>query len=312
MVDTQADNPMDAEATKVRQRGGLMQIALALLRTMRPHQWTKNVFIVAGIVFDGQLLVIDSLLRVGVAFVLLCLSAGTIYIINDLVDIEKDRQHPKKRHRPLPSGQLPVRVAIGAAVVLPVVTLGAALAFSPALAVVLLAYIVLQIAYSFSLKNIVLLDVFTISAGFMLRVVAGVVVIEVARFSPWLYVCMGFLSLFLAVGKRRQELIMLDEKAANVRTTYKQYTLPLLDEMLRMVMTGSVLAYTLYTFESDPMRPGLLLTIPFVLYAIMRYLYLMHVEGKGGAPEEVLFEDKPFFISVALWGLTVLIVLYLG
>ena len=279
---------------------------------MRPKQWTKNGLIFAGIVFDAQLFHLESLARVVLAFILLCMMAGTVYIINDLVDIEKDRQHPKKRNRPLASGALSVQWGIAAAIVIPLVTLGVALAYSPALAAVLLGYLVLQIAYSFYLKRIVIIDVFAISAGFMLRVIAGVVVIDVARFSPWLYLCAGFLSLFLAVGKRRQELIMLADKAEDVRGTFRQYTLPLLDDMLRLVMTGSVLSYALYTFEANPERPAFLLTIPFVVYGVMRYLYLMHVEGKGGAPDEVLLEDLPLLVGIGLWGLSVLGLLYLG
>ena len=279
---------------------------------MRPKQWTKNGLIFAGIVFDAQLFNLNSLARVVLAFILLCLMAGTVYIINDLVDIEKDRQHPKKRNRPLASGALPVPAGIAAAIVIPLVTLGIAVAYSPPLAAVLLGYLVLQVAYSFYLKQIVIIDVFAITAGFMLRVIAGVVVIEVARFSPWLYLCAGFLSLFLAVGKRRQELIMLADKAEDVRETYRQYTLPLLDDMLRLVTTGSVLSYALYTFEANPQRPAFLLTIPFVVFGVMRYLYLMHVEGKGGAPDEVLLEDMPLLVSIVLWGASVLGVLYLG
>lgn len=290
----------------------ILKRLIALLRTMRPKQWTKNVFVFAGLVFDAQLFHVEPLLRVCIAFGLLCLTAGTVYIINDLVDVERDRAHPKKRNRPLASGALPVPMGIGAAIVLPIVTLGLAYLLSPGLALVLLSYLVLQLAYSLYLKNVVIVDVFVISAGFMLRVIAGVTVITVSRFSPWLYVCMGFLSLFLAVGKRRQELIMLDAKAAEVRETYRKYNLPLLDDMLRLATTSSVLAYALYTFEANPERPAMLITIPFVVYAVMRYLYLMHVEGKGGAPDEVLLEDWPFLVSIVLWGLTVLGILYLG
>lgn len=290
----------------------LVQVSFALLRTMRPRQWSKNVVIFAGLVFDGQLSNLDSLVRVSLAFVLLCLSAGTIYIINDLVDIEKDRQHPRKKFRPLPSGQLPIPVAISAAVVLPVLTLGVALTFSPALALVLFSYMALQVAYSFVLKNLVIIDLFAITGGFILRVVAGVAVIEVARFSPWLYICTTFLALFLAIGKRRQELIGLADKAQDVRALNKVYTLPLLDDMLRMVTTGSVLAYTLYTFSAHPEWQAMPLTIPFVLYGIFRYLYLLHVEGKGSAPDEVLFEDMPLLAAIIMWGITVLMVIYLS
>lgn len=284
----------------------------ALLRTMRPKQWVKNGMVFVALVFDAQLLVWDSLWRVSLAFVLFCIIAGTVYIINDLADIEKDRQHPRKRNRPLPSGALPVPVGIAAAVVFPVAALGLAVWFSPPLALTLLAYLVLQIAYSFWLKNVVILDVLLIALGFLLRVVAGVVVIEVSRFSPWLYIVTGFAALFLAVGKRRQELIMLADKAVDYRPAYRSYNLALLDDMLRMVMTGTLLSYTLYTFESRPDRYGMLLTIPFAVYAIMRYLYLMHVQGKGGAPDEVLMEDVPLMVAILLWGLVIVGVLYLG
>ncbi len=290
----------------------LAGIPRALLRTMRPKQWVKNGMVFIGLVFDAQLLILDSVWRVVLAFVLFCVIAGSVYIINDLADIEKDRQHPRKRLRPLASGALPVPVGIGAAILLPLVALGIAAWFSPPLAVTLLAYLVLQIAYSFWLKNIVILDVLLIAVGFLLRVVAGVVVIEVSRFSPWLYVVTGFAALFLAVGKRRQELIMLGDKAADYRPAYVNYNLALLDDMLRMVTTGTLLSYALYTFESRPDKYGMIVTIPFAVYAIMRYLYLLHVQGKGGAPDEALLEDIPLMIAIALWGVVIVGVLYLG
>ncbi|NLF77638.1 MAG: decaprenyl-phosphate phosphoribosyltransferase [Chloroflexi bacterium] len=284
-----------------------------LIRTMRPKQWPKNGFVFAGLLFDQQLTEPEPLARVLLAFVLLCLSASTIYIINDLVDIERDRLHPKKSRRPLPSGQLPIAWAIAAAIILPVLALGISLAYSLPLTLVLVAYLVLHIAYSFWLKNIVLLDVFAIAAGFVLRVVAGVVVIDVSNFSPWLYVCAGLLALFLAVGKRRQELLMLAGDAESHRTTYKDYNLPLLDDMLRMVTTGSVLTYMLYTIESQTIRSNghkMLLTVPFVVYGIFRYLYLIHVRGEGSAPDELLFKDLPLLADVIFWVLSVTLILY--
>ncbi len=285
-----------------------------LIRTMRPKQWAKNGFIFAGIVFDRQLHHADSFLRVLVGFVLLCLTASTIYLINDIVDIERDRMHPKKKLRPIPSGQLSIPLAMTAAVILPIIAIGIALAYSVPLALVLILYLTLHIAYSFYLKNMILIDVFAIAAGFVLRVLAGVVVITVASFSPWLYVCTGALSLFLAVGKRRQELILLAGNAAEVRATYKHYNLPLLDDMLRMVTTGSVITYTLYTVEAKTnLAPNaMLLTVPFVVYGIFRYLYLIHVKGEGGAPDELLFKDKPLLVSIILWVLSVIGVLYVS
>ena len=292
-----------------------MQAFIGLIRTMRPRQWTKNVFIYAGLVFDGQLLVLDSFLRVTVSYALLCLIAGTIYIINDLVDIEADKLHPTKKNRPLPSGQLSKQVAIAAAVVIPIFTIIAAASYSRAFAGILIAYFVLQVLYSFWLKNVVLLDILTVTAGFVLRVAAGVVVVRVANFSPWLYACMGLLALFLVIGKRRQEMLLLAGNAQNVRSTYKEYNLPLLDEMLRLVTTGTFVTYLLYTVEATTIQIAntnlALITVPFVLYGLLRYLYLIHVKNEGGAPDEVLLRDRPLLASVLLWGLTFVIILYL-
>jgi 4-hydroxybenzoate polyprenyltransferase len=280
---------------------------------MRPTQWTKNAFVFAGLIFDQQLLEPDPLRRVLAAFVLLCLSSSTIYLINDLVDLDRDRLHPRKRQRALPSGQLPVSWAITAAAVLPVIALALSLLVTPALTAVLGAYLALHIAYSFWLKNVVLIDVFAIAAGFVLRLVAGVVVIDVANFSPWLYVCAGLLALFLAIGKRRQELILLAGAAADVRATYKQYNMALLDDLLRLVTTGSVLTYMLYTIEAPTIRGNghrMLLTIPFVLYGVFRYLYLIHVRGEGSAPDELLFKDWPLLAAVVLWVASITVILY--
>ena len=288
---------------------------MGLLHTMRPRQWTKNVVIYAGLVFDGQLLIAQSFLRVTVSFILLCLIVGSIYIINDLVDIENDRQHPRKKFRPLPSGQLPQQVARIAAVAFPLFALLAAATYSPRFTIILITYFVLQIIYSFWLKNVVIIDILTITAGFVLRVAAGVVVVQVANFSPWLYACTGLLALFLAIGKRRQELVMLAENAENIRVTYKEYNLPLLDDMLRLVTTSTFIAYLLYTVESETIKVAntslALITVPFVLYGLFRYLYLIHVKGEGSAPDEVLLKDRPLLASILLWGLTFVIILYL-
>jgi|GEM_PF-1936086 len=177
----------------------------------------------------------------------------------------------------------------------------------------MLAYLALHLAYSFWLKNLVIIDVFAIAAGFVLRLVAGVVVIDITNFSPWLYVCMGLLALFLAVGKRRQELLLLEDAAQNHRTTYKDYNLPLLDNMLQLVMTSTVLTYMLYTIEAETVRANghrMLLTIPFVLYGIFRYMYLIHVRGEGSAPDELLFKDLTLLATVILYGMFVGVILY--
>ncbi len=292
-------------------RGGAIA---GLWRTMRPHQWTKNVLIFAGIVFDGQLFVVDSLLRVLIGFGLLCLISSTIYIVNDMVDVERDRAHPRKRNRPIASGQLPLMAAGAAALVLGGGSLIGALLLEWRFAVVLVAYLVIHLAYSFVLKHIVLLDILSVTSGFVLRVLAGVVIIQVQQFSPWLYATSGLLALFLVIGKRRQELLELADQAGTVRPSLAQYNLPLLDEMLRMVITGTFLTYLFYTVESpSALLAGTqsgLLTVPFVLYALFRYMYLIHVRGEGSAPDEVLLRDRPLQAAIALWGITFLIVLY--
>lgn len=292
-----------------------MQALIGLLRIMRPKQWTKNGLIYAGLVFDGQLFNRQSFAIVTISFVLLCLAASTIYVVNDLVDIERDRQHPRKKNRPLPSGQLPVPLAVAAAIFLPVFAVAAAALYNPRYALVLILYIALHILYSFWIKHVVLLDILTITAGYVLRVAAGVLVIQVDRFSPWLYTCTALLALFLAIGKRRQELLMLGDNANNVRPIFKQYNLPLLDDMLRMVMTSILMAYILYTIEAPSLLLAgnnlALITVPFVMYGLFRYLYLIHVKGEGSAPDEVLFRDRPLLATIILWGLTFVFILYL-
>lgn len=282
---------------------------------MRPHQWTKNALVFAGIVFDGQLFVVESLLRILAAFALLCAVSSAIYLMNDLIDVESDRRHTRKRHRPIASGALPIPLAIGAAVVLGVIALVGGFVLSFWFGVILILYVVNQILYSTWLKHIVLMDIMAVTAGFVMRVAAGVVVIAVQAFSPWLYACAGLLSLFLVIGKRRGELIEMGDSAALTRASLAQYTLPLLDDMLRLVISGTLITYIVYVVEA----PSILLagtnlaiiTVPFVIYAIFRYLYLINVRGEGSAPDELLLRDRPMLISIALWGIVVVAILYL-
>ncbi len=289
-----------------------MQALIGLIKTMRPKQWTKNLlFVFPAIIFDGQLFDFEPFSRVILAFVLFSAISGTVYIINDLVDIESDRQHPKKKHRPLPSGRLPLWLAQIAAVVIPVVTLVISL-FSPPLTAILIAYLIMQIAYSIRLKHIVIIDVLIIMTGFIMRVAAGVVVIEVQNFSPWLFACAGLLALFLAIGKRRQELLILGDNAVNTRPIFKDYNLPLIDDMMRMITTSTLITYILYTIEvQTPVGENMaLLTVPFVLYGLFRYLYLIHVRGEGSAPDEVLLLDRPLQVNLSLFALTFIVIIY--
>jgi 4-hydroxybenzoate polyprenyltransferase len=289
-------------------------LLVALIKTLRPAQWTKNLFIFVPLVFDEKLFQIEPLSRTLVGFVLLCLTSGTVYLINDLVDIEKDRQHPTKRYRPLPSGQLSKSVAIVAAILIPVVVLPLGFLLDLAFGLILAGYLILQIAYSFWLKNVVIIDVMVIAAGFVLRVAAGVVLVEAERFSPWLYVFTVLLALFMALGKRRQEIMLLKDQANNTRAILDHYSLPYVDEMMAVVTAGTVMTYSLYTFSAPnlPENHAMMLTIPFVIYGIFRYLYVIHIQGNGGAPDEVVLTDRPLQVAVGLFGLAVVMILYLG
>jgi 4-hydroxybenzoate polyprenyltransferase len=280
---------------------------------MRPRQWPKNVFVFVALFFDGQVINVTSLLNTILAFVLLCLMSSGVYLMNDLADIESDRRHPTKRFRPLPAGELQKGTAGAAAVFFALGSLTAGFALSTGFGLILLAYLVTQIAYTFWLKHVVLLDVSIVAAGFILRIAAGVTVIDVQRFSPWLYLFGGFLSLFLVVGKRRHELVLLGDEARHHRAILQEYNLELIDRMLGIITTGAVVSYSLYTFLSEglPENHAMMLTIPFVLYGIFRYLYLIHVRNEGGAPEEIVLRDRPFQITILLYGLAAFIALYI-
>ncbi len=283
----------------------------ALLKTMRPRQWTKNAFIFGAIVFDGKLFHLPDFLRTLAGFALFCLMSSTVYIFNDLMDVNADRLHPIKKNRPIASGRLPVGVAFSVGIVLLVVTLGLAALLAWQFAAVLLAYFLLMMAYSRWLKHIPILDVFILATGFVLRVHAGVTLIHVQRFSPWLYVVMTLLSLYLGFGKRRAELALLADNAGSHRKVLEGYSIPLLDQYIIIVSGTTVVAYSLYTFFRPDAPLDLMLTIPFVVYAIFRYLYVIQIKGAGGEPEEILLNDRPLQASILLWGLMVLITFYL-
>jgi 4-hydroxybenzoate polyprenyltransferase len=281
---------------------------------MRPRQWTKNVFVFAALVFDKQLLNADSFLRTLAGFALFCLISSSVYIFNDISDVEADRQHPEKKNRPIPSGKLPISVAWVAGVVLVITTFAISYFLAPGFEAVVIMYFLLNMAYTKWLKHIPILDVLVIAAGFVLRVHAGVTLISVERFSPWLYVVMTLLSLFLGFGKRRAEIALLAQGAGSHRKVLDGYTLPLLDQYIMIVSGTTIVSYSLYTFSAPnvPENHSMMLTIPFVVYAIFRYLYLVQVKHAGGAPEEILLSDRPFQIAMILWGAAVLAIFYLS
>src|SRR5690606_8771477 len=254
----------------------------------------------------------DLFLKTTGVFLAFCLLSSSVYILNDLVDMEKDRQHPRKRARPLASGQLDPRVAAAAAAIMATVAIGAAFAINAWAGVILLIYLAQNFAYSSWLKNVVIIDVMVLAFGFLLRVLAGVAVVQVENFSPWLYVCVTLLALFLGFGKRRQEIVLLEEGAGNHRSSLLEYNLPLLDQIIGMVVTATLVAYTFYSFDATTAlaHSRMLLTVPFVFYFLTRYLYLVHVKHLGGAPDELLLEDRPLLINSVLWAVSVVLLIY--
>ena len=286
----------------------------ALLKTMRPRQWPKNGAVFAALVFDRQLSLsnLEPLGRSFATFLLFCLISSSVYIINDLIDVEADRQHPTKRNRPIAAGKLPPNVAMAAAIAFVVVSLPLSYLLSPSLCLIAFAYLVLNLAYSTWLKHIPMIDVLSIAAGFVMRVGAGVVVISVQRFSPWLYVVTTLLALFIGFGKRRAEITLLAESANSHRKVLEGYNLQLLDQLITIVCSTTIMAYSLYTFSALnlPEDHAMMLTIPFVLYGIFRYLYLIQIKHEGGAPEEMVLTDRPLQVTILLYGLSVILVFY--
>jgi 4-hydroxybenzoate polyprenyltransferase len=291
-----------------------MRVFSAFLKTMRPVQWIKNGVIFAALVFDQKILQWPYLWRTVAGFVLFCLISGVVYTINDVVDLEKDREHPKKRRRPLAAGEISPQLALSLAVGIAVLATVLGVLLNPLFVAILTGYLVLQMVYSLYLKHIVLLDVMAIAAGFVLRVAAGVPLADAERFSPWLFICMTLLALFLGLGKRRGELVLLGSEATNHRASLEDYNLALLDQLISIVTASMILAYALYTFSAPnlPADYWMMLTIPFVIYGVFRYLYLIHVRGITLAPDEVVLTDRPLQIDFVLWGLAAVLILYLG
>jgi 4-hydroxybenzoate polyprenyltransferase len=284
----------------------------ALIASLRPRQWVKNVFVFAGLVF-AQKLFTPAAGPAAATFVVFCGLSGAVYLLNDVADRDKDRLHPTKRRRPIASGRLPVRVAVTVAVALIAAGLGASAAIAPPLAAVSAGYVALLIAYSVWLKHVVIVDVLVVSGGFVLRAVAGAVAIHV-EISGWLLICTILMALFLAVGKRRHEYLTLADAAARHRPILAEYSAGLLDQMIGVVTASTVTAYALYTMSPETVakfRTQLLpVTLPFVLYGIFRYLYLLYRRDLGGNPSELFLNDRPLLLNTLLWVLAVLLVIY--
>lgn len=290
-----------------------IQTLRALLKSMRPKQWIKNVLIFTALVFDEKLLDYQALLVTVAGFILFSLVSSTVYLLNDITDLEADRSHPKKRNRPIASGELSISVARWCVFLLLAITFPLAYLLSPGFFLILLSYWLLSLAYSKWLKHIVIIDVFVLASFYVIRVVAGLTLIEVARFSPWLYVVTTLLALYIGLGKRRAELALLSDDAFAHRRVLDGYTLPLLDQYITIVSATTIVAYSLYTFSAPnlPDNNAMMLTIPFAIYGILRYLYLVQTNQGGGAPEDELLTDRPLQITMISWGLVVLVILYL-
>ena len=289
---------------------GITPTIRALARSARPRQWTKSLAVFLPLFFSvNEAWALDepqtALLFAGravAAALVFCLISAAVYLFNDLADIERDRAHPTKRNRPIASGALSPRLAVAAAIVLALAGLSAAFALGVPFGVVMSIYILVQAAYSARLKNVALLDVFSVASGFVLRVLAGAVVIGVP-ISPWLYICAGLGSLFIALAKRRSELARAGESAGEQRGILGAYTLGMLDQMIGVVATSALVSYALYTFTADnlPDNHAMTLTLPFVLYGLFRYIYLVHTRDIAESPEEILMSDRPMILAVILW-----------
>lgn len=287
----------------------------ALIKTMRLRQWTKNGFIFFGLIFDKQLLLLEPFLRTVAGFFLFCLISSAVYLFNDIADVEADRNHPEKKFRPIASGKLPVNVALTTALLLTLISIPLAYLLSPLFALVLVVYLIINLLYSRWLKHVAILDVLIISSGFVLRVAAGVILISpVERFSPWLYMITILFSLYIGLGKRRAELNLLAQDASAHRKVFDGYTIPLLDQYITIVSGMTIVAYSLYTFSAPnlPENHTMMLTIPFVVYGIFRYLQLIQIGHAAGSPDEVALKDRPLQVTVLLWGLTVIAIFYLS
>lgn len=301
-----AHHQLTQPAVPERQKPSL---PLDLLRAMRPKQWIKNTFVFAALIFAAKWTHPDLVLKTLGAFLLFGALTSGIYLLNDAADVEADRLHPVKRNRPIAAGRIPVSTAVAMAAVLLIVSLALGLLLSAPFALVAAGYVVLMIGYTFYLKHLVIIDVFAIAGGFVLRAAAGAAVIGV-QISPWLYLCTILLSLFLGFGKRRHELLLLDDGAGGHRRNLEEYTGPFLDDLINIVAGATIICYALYTFFAStvPHNHAMMVTIPFVLYGIFRYLLLIHRRDIAGAPEEALWKDVPLLADLVLWALAAAIV----
>jgi 4-hydroxybenzoate polyprenyltransferase len=305
------DDPTSNRATSPRVAA--RPLPLSLLLSLRPSQWTKNLIIFAALMFGQRLLDPTAVLQAVAAFAIFCGLSGVVYLINDVADREADRRHPVKMHRPIASGAVPVGLAVGTAIILAALAVGGAFWLQRSFGFLALAYLALLGLYSGPLKHAVIIDVLTIAIGFVLRAAAGAVAIGVAA-SHWLYVLTMLLALFLALSKRRHELVLLADRATGHRKILEEYSPYLLDQMIAVVTASTIVAYAFYTVSPETVlkfgTDSLWMTLPFPLYGIFRYLYLVHKKEGGGSPSDMLLTDRPLLACVGLWAMTVAVIIY--
>jgi 4-hydroxybenzoate polyprenyltransferase len=303
----------NADANSLAGAAGPRSAAFNLFISLRPEQWTKNLLVFAALIFAVELGNLTAVITAVAAFAIFCALSGVVYLVNDLMDRESDRKHPLKSRRPIAAGTLSTGAAVGAVVVLGAVSLAAAFAINPRFGLVAAAYVALQALYSGPLKHIVILDVLALAIGFVLRAVAGAVAIDVVV-SQWLFVCTILLALFMALAKRRHELVLLGAGAASHRRILEEYSPYLLDQMIVVTAASTLIAYIFYTINAETVAKfgtqWLGLTIPFPLYGIFRYLYLVHRREGGGSPSDLLLTDRPLLACVVLWVVAVVLLIY--
>jgi len=285
-----------------------------LFQLFRIRQWSKNLFIIAPLVFSKRLFECQAFMEVFWGFILFSIASSSIYIFNDIKDLENDRQHPQKKHRPIAAGKISVPFAMCLSIFLGISSLTVSFYVKTIFGWIVLIYIIINILYSLTLKHIVILDVMTIASGFVLRVVAGAEIVEIYP-SNWLIICTILLSLFIGFSKRRHELVLLSTNANNHRTVLKDYSSYFIDQMIAVVTAATVMSYMLYTVSSETVKffgtRHLIWTIPFVLYGIFRYLFLIHQKKEGGDPTEVVLKDIPILLNILCWIIACIIIIYL-
>jgi len=286
---------------------------ITITKTLRVYQWTKNFLVFAALIFAGELLHWKAVYLSIIAFFSFCFSASSAYILNDIIDIEKDRLHPEKSQRPIPRGDVSIPMAYFLTVVLAIISLMLGFMLGIRFVAILLVYVFLTVSYSLIWKKFFLIDVLVLAMGFVTRAIAGAVAINVV-FSNWLIVCTLFLALFLGLGKRRSELLLLKDSAENHRSVLVFYTIEYLDQLLLIVAGGALITFTIYTCSPEVISrlhtDKLYLSLPFVIYGLFRYLYLVRYHGEGSDPSKVLLSDKPIVLCVLLWALTNIGIIY--